>query len=57
MSKEQEDTIRELADEGRALISALNSLTGYSHENPNPLVKRMLRLIGDAEVKMETEDE
>jgi hypothetical protein len=51
------DLVKDIAVEGKRLVDALNATTGCSPENPNPLTKRMLRLIGDAEHMMETEDE
>ncbi len=39
------ELIDKFMEEGEALVNVINSLTGFSPENPNPLTMRMTRFI------------
>jgi len=51
MSREEklERLVKELALQGDSLVMTLNSYSGHFDKEPNPLTKRMLRLIDEAE--------
>jgi hypothetical protein len=57
MNEKESRVLKDLASEAKKLGEAYNSTTGYTPTNPNPLVKRLLRLVDEAELLMETEDE
>jgi hypothetical protein len=46
----------QLEEEGEKLVNALNASTGHTPENPNPLTKKMSRLIKEMRDERENEE-